>query len=119
MENKDFLEEAEKEKKELEESMVESFRQRDERIRRQKTYDNLSKPSTESEKLQDDLEPIIAEPKKRKGGCGCGRSPTGLCIGWHSLTEEQYKEKKVEWEKMNDRQKEAIFHPKAIDGIGD
>ena len=31
--NKDFLEEAEKEKKELEDSMVESFRQRDERIR--------------------------------------------------------------------------------------
>jgi|TARA_B110001454_G_scaffold87321_1_gene83732 hypothetical protein len=31
MKNKDFLEEAEKEKKELEESMVESFRQRDER----------------------------------------------------------------------------------------
>ena len=90
--DKDFLEQAEKEKKELEESMVESFRQRDERI---------------------------AKEKKRKGGCGCGRSPTGLCIGWHSLTEEQYKEKKVEWEKMNDRQKEAIFHPKAIDGIGD
>ena len=23
--------------------------------------------------------------------CGCGRSPTGNCIGWHSLTEEEYK----------------------------
>ena len=22
--------------------------------------------------------------------CGCGRSPTGLCIGWHSL-EDEYK----------------------------
>ena len=31
--DRDFLEEAEKEKKELEDSMVESFRQRDERIR--------------------------------------------------------------------------------------
>ena len=90
--DRDFLEEAEKEKKELEDSMVESFRQRDERI---------------------------AKEKKKKGNCGCGRSPTGLCIGWHSLTEEQYKEKKIEWEKMNDKQKEAIFHPKAIDGIGD
>jgi hypothetical protein len=90
--DKDFLEEAEKEKKELEDSMVESFRQRDERI---------------------------AKEKKKKGSCGCGRSPTGLCIGWHSLTEDQYKEKKIEWEKMNDKQKEAIFHPKAIDGIGD
>jgi len=28
--------------------------------------------------------------KKSKGTCGCGRSPTGNCIGWHSLTEEQY-----------------------------
>ena len=22
--------------------------------------------------------------------CGCGRSPTGKCIGWHRLTEEEY-----------------------------
>jgi|TARA_B110000438_G_C15631886_1_gene571407 hypothetical protein len=22
--------------------------------------------------------------------CGCGRSPTGKCIGWHALTEEEY-----------------------------
>ena len=22
--------------------------------------------------------------------CGCGRSPTGKCLGWHALTEEQY-----------------------------
>lgn len=21
--------------------------------------------------------------------CGCGRSPTGKCIGWHNLTNEQ------------------------------
>jgi len=27
------------------------------------------------------------------GSCGCGRSPTGRCIGWHALTEEQYLEK--------------------------
>jgi hypothetical protein len=26
--------------------------------------------------------------------CGCGRSPTGKCIGWHGLTNEQYEEKK-------------------------
>lgn len=23
--------------------------------------------------------------------CGCGRSPNGLCVGWHNLNEEQYK----------------------------
>ena len=57
-----------REQEELNESMKEAFRQRDERI---------------------------AKEKKKKGSCGCGRSPTGLCIGWHSLTEDQYKEKKI------------------------
>jgi hypothetical protein len=26
--------------------------------------------------------------------CGCGRSPTGKCIGWHNLSEEEYQEQK-------------------------
>ena len=43
---KDFLEETTREQKELDESMKESFRQRDERKK------------TESEKLQQELEPI-------------------------------------------------------------
>ena len=30
--------------------------------------------------------------------CGCGRSPTGKCVGWHNLTEEQYLEKKAQYE---------------------
>ena len=30
--------------------------------------------------------------------CGCGRSPTGKCMGWHALTEEQYQEKKAAYE---------------------
>ena len=25
--------------------------------------------------------------------CGCGRSPTGKCIGWHALSEKEYQEK--------------------------
>ena len=29
------------------------------------------------------------------GACNCGRSPTGKCIGWHKLDEEEY-QKKVE-----------------------
>jgi hypothetical protein len=33
----------------------------------------------------------------KKGTCGCGRSPTGNCIGWHSLTEEMYNHKKMIW----------------------
>ena len=30
--------------------------------------------------------------------CGCGRSPTGECIGWHNLSEEEYQEKLKEYE---------------------
>lgn len=37
------------------------------------------------------------------GQCGCGRSPTGKCIGWHALTEEQYKLKKNEYDLMEYR----------------
>ena len=33
--------------------------------------------------------------------CGCGRSPTGKCIGWHELTEEQYQEELKKWEEKN------------------
>ena len=30
--------------------------------------------------------------------CTCGRSPTGKCVGWHKLSEEDYQKKKVTWE---------------------
>ena len=30
--------------------------------------------------------------------CGCGRSPTGKCIGWHKLSEEEYQQKLKEYE---------------------
>lgn len=40
------------------------------------------------------------------GTCGCGRSPTGDCIGWHGLTEEDYQKKKSEWD-LNEYQKQA------------
>jgi hypothetical protein len=31
--------------------------------------------------------------------CGCGRSPTGECIGWHNLSEKEYQQKLEEYEK--------------------
>lgn len=34
----------------------------------------------------------------KKGTCGCGRSPTGNCCGWHALTEEQYQQRKELYE---------------------
>ena len=40
--------------------------------------------------------------KKENGTCGCGRSPTGDCVGWHMFTEEEYAVK-------TDADKEAMF----------
>ena len=34
----------------------------------------------------------VKENSKDFGKCGCGRSPSGKCIGWHGLTEDAYKE---------------------------
>jgi hypothetical protein len=34
------------------------------------------------------------------GQCGCGRSPTGKCCGWHALTESAYQEKLVEYNEV-------------------
>jgi len=51
--------------------------------------------------------------------CQCGRSPTGLCVGWHSLTEEQYEKRKKQYEELDEEEKQTVFHPRAIDGFGD
>jgi hypothetical protein len=40
------------------------------------------------------------------GKCGCGRSPTGKCIGWHGLDEGTFREKLAEWE-LEDYKKRA------------
>ncbi len=34
----------------------------------------------------------VKENPKEFGSCGCGRSPTGKCIGWHGLSEEAFKD---------------------------
>ena len=34
----------------------------------------------------------------KKGTCGCGRSPTGDCCGWHALTQEQFEQRKELYE---------------------
>lgn len=40
---------------------------------------------------------MMAKPDG-KYSCGCGRSPTGQCIGWHALTEEAYAAKLAEFD---------------------
>ena len=33
--------------------------------------------------------------------CRCGRSPTGMCKGWHGLTDEEYEKKRAEYKAEN------------------
>jgi len=46
----------------------------------------------------------------KQATCSCGRSPTGLCVGWHLLTEEQYIEKKKQYEEMPEEKKKTNFY---------
>ena len=43
---------------------------------------------------------------KPKGTCGCGRSPTGNCIGWHGLDEDEYQERLAEYRAFNQEKEE-------------
>lgn len=48
----------------------------------------------------------------QEGGvpCGCHRSPTGKCIGWHALSESEFQAKLAEWELDNYRKEaEALW----------
>jgi hypothetical protein len=39
--------------------------------------------------------------------CTCGRSPTGKCVGWHKLSEEDYQKKKITWEAKQNSKDDA------------
>jgi len=49
-------------------------------------------------KKEKDMQIRVQEDDSKFGKCGCGRSPTGKCIGWHGLTEEQFAERKELYE---------------------
>lgn len=38
----------------------------------------------------------VEENTEEIGKCGCGRSPTGKCIGWHTMTEDEWLAGKVQ-----------------------
>jgi hypothetical protein len=40
----------------------------------------------------------VKEDGREFGACGCGRSPTGKCIGWHGLNDEQLVEARRLWD---------------------
>jgi hypothetical protein len=39
----------------------------------------------------------VKENTNEIGKCGCGRSPTGKCIGWHGLSESQFQSRLAEY----------------------
>jgi hypothetical protein len=41
------------------------------------------------------------EETKEIGSCGCGRSPTGKCIGWHGLSEDEFQKRLAEHQAQN------------------
>jgi hypothetical protein len=41
------------------------------------------------------------------GKCGCGRSPTGQCCGWHALTESAYQERLAEYQDSQTQQQKT------------
>jgi len=55
---------------------------------------------------KNEMTPSIEQMKK--GTCGCGRSPTGDCIGWHSLTEEMYQHRKMIWLEEQERKDNEV-----------
>ena len=57
-------------------------------------------------KKDKDMQIRVKEDQTKFGTCGCGRSPTGKCIGWHGLSEDDYLIKKNEWE-LSEYKKQA------------
>lgn len=56
--------------------------------------------SVDKKTFEDNWDKIFRKDKNMQvrtneemGNCGCGRSPTGKCIGWHALSNEEYKVK--------------------------
>lgn len=48
-----------------------------------------------------DMQVRVQEDESKIGQCGCGRSPTGKCIGWHGLSEEEFQKRLVEYHEKN------------------
>jgi hypothetical protein len=46
---------------------------------------------------------FTTEDRVRAQECGCGRSPTGHCIGWHDLDEDEYRQRLAEYEAEQNR----------------
>ena len=77
-------------------------------FRKDKRLEEEAKRLEEEAKQEDEefdrinhMQVRVKENTDKIGQCGCGRSPTGKCIGWHGLTEQAFKEKLQEY-KLNE-----------------
>lgn len=43
----------------------------------------------------------VQENADEIGKCGCGRSPTGKCIGWHGLSEDEFQQRLAEYKEKS------------------
>jgi hypothetical protein len=41
-------------------------------------------------KKENTMQVRVEQKQEEIGRCGCGRSPTGKCIGWHGLSESAF-----------------------------
>jgi len=62
---------------------------------------------------------VRANPNGKIGTCGCGRSPTGDCCGWHGLSEDNFRQKLAEWQEKNMTFQKELNKTESIDGIKD
>jgi len=50
----------------------------------------------------------VAHLKEGGSLCGCGRSPTGFCIGWHGLSEDEFRQRLAEHEDQIQKDQAAL-----------
>lgn len=62
---------------------------------------------------------VRANENGKIGSCGCGRSPTGDCCGWHALSEDQYREKLAQYEIKNVEVQKEINNTVSLDNVKD
>lgn len=62
---------------------------------------------------------VRANKNEKIGSCGCGRSPTGDCCGWHALSEDQYREKLAQYEIKNVEVQKEIAQTETMENIKD
>ena len=64
--------------------------------------------SVDKKTFEDNWDKIFNKENKmdeqKSTPCGCGRSPTGKCIGWHGLSNEEYKVKLQEQQLTESKQ---------------